>query len=55
MDRAKVLPFFVMLKPGLIGLKACGSAYFWARKLVEMRKPVKRMAPQFVKAYVNVN
>ena len=55
LDRSKVLPFFVKLEPCLIGMEACGSAHYWARKLVEMGHTVKLMAPQFVKAYVKSN
>lgn len=55
LDRSKVLPFFVKLEPCLIGMEACGSAHYWARKLVEMGHTVKLMAPQFVKPYVKSN
>ena len=55
LDRTKVLPFFVKLEPCLIGMEVCGSAHYWARKLVEMGHTVKLMAPQFVKAYVKSN
>lgn len=47
--------FFIKLQPCLIGMEACGSAHYWARKLVEMGHTVKLMAPQFVKPYVKTN
>src|SRR5580693_412343 len=53
--RAEVINFFSNLMPCLIGLEACGSAHFWARKLSELGHTVKLMAPQFVKPYVKTN
>jgi len=31
--RKDVLSFFANLEPCLIGMEACGSAHYWARKL----------------------
>ena len=53
--RSKVLEFFVQLPPCLIGMEACSSAHYWARKLSEQGHEVKLMAPQFVKPYVKAN
>jgi transposase len=53
--RSKVLEFFVQLPPCLIGMEACSSAHYWARKLREQSHEVKLMAPQFVKPYVKAN
>lgn len=39
----------------LIGMEACASAHYWARKLQALGHTVKLMAPQFVKAYVKTN
>lgn len=55
LKRAQVLPFFANLPPCLIGMEACGSAHYWARKLQELGHTVKLMAPQFVKPYVKTN
>ena len=55
MKRAQVLPFFANLPPCLIGMEACGSAHYWARKLEPLGHTVKLMAPQFVKPYVKTN
>ena len=33
LKRAQMLPFFANLPPCRIGLEACGSAHYWARKL----------------------
>jgi len=53
--RADLIKFFANLAPCLIGMEACGSAHFWARKLSEFGHAVKLMAPQFVKPYVKTN
>jgi transposase len=53
--RSKVLEFFVQLPPCLIGMEACSSAHYWARKLREQGHEVRLMAPQFVKPYVKAN
>jgi len=47
--RDQMATFFVNLLPCLIGMKACGSAHHWARKLAPMGHTVRLMAPQFVK------
>jgi len=47
--------FFANLPSCLIGMEACGSAHFWARKLQAQGHTVKLMAPQFVKPYVKTN
>ncbi len=53
--RAQVAVFFANLPTCLIGMEACGSAHFWARKLQSLGHEVKLMAPQFVKPYVKTN
>lgn len=53
--RGEMAKFFANLEPCLIGMEACGSAHYWARKLSEYGHTVKLMAPQFVKPYVKTN
>jgi len=53
--RAELTKVFVNLPACLIGLEACGSAHYWARRLMELGHTVKLMAPQFVKPYVKTN
>jgi transposase len=53
--RDEMAVFFAKLSPCLIGMEACGSAHYWARKLQGQGHTVKLMAPQFVKAYVKTN
>ena len=50
-----MMEYFVKLAPCLIGMEACGSAHYWARKLAAMGHTVRLMAPQFVKPYVKTN
>ena len=50
--RQQLAAFFANLPPCLVGMEACGSAHFWARKLMALGHAVKLMAPQFVKPYV---
>jgi len=50
--RNQMLTFFANLPPCLIGMEACGSAHYWARKLLEYGHEVRLMAPAFVKPYV---
>ena len=55
LKRAEVAKFFANLPPCLIGMEACASAHYWARKLMPLGHSVKLMAPQFVKPYVKTN
>jgi transposase len=53
--RGQLLEMVAHLPPCLIGMEACGSAHYWARKLQGFGHTVKLMAPQFVKPYVKTN
>ena len=53
--RSDMLQFFATLPSCVVGIEACGSAHWWARKLGEFGHTVKLMAPQFVKPYVKSN
>ena len=55
LKRKDVVSFFANLPPCVIGMEACGSAHFWARKLSELGHTVRLMPPQFVKPYVKTN
>lgn len=55
LKRKDMAKFFANLEPCLIGMEACGSAHYWARKLGEYGHTTKLMAPQFVKPYVKTN
>ncbi|KVU25761.1 MULTISPECIES: IS110 family transposase [Burkholderia cepacia complex] len=53
--RNQMASFFANIPRALIGMEACSSAHFWARKLQSMGHVVRLMAPQFVKPYVKTN
>jgi transposase len=55
LKRKEVAKYFANLPPCLVGMEACGSAHYWARKFGEYGHRVKLMAPQFVKPYVKTN
>ena len=55
LKRKEMSTYFANLKPCLIGMEACGSSHYWARRLKSMGHTVKLMAPQFVKPYVKTN
>lgn len=50
--RRQVVPFFERLAPCLIGMEACGTSHFWARKISALGHEVKLMPPAYVKPYV---
>lgn len=53
--RSEMVKFFANLELCLIGMEACGSSHYWARKLGEFGHTVRLMSPQFVKPYVKTN
>lgn len=55
LKRDQMAAFFANLPACLIGMEACGSGHYWARKLQGMGHTVRLIAPQFVKPYVKTN
>lgn len=55
LKRAQVPAFFANLTPCKIGMEACGSAHYWARKLMAMGHDVVLIPPQYVKPFVKRN
>jgi transposase len=55
LKRDQVAAFFANLPACLIGMEACASAHYWARKLQGKGHTVRLIAPQFVKPYVKSN
>lgn len=53
--RSQLASFIAQLPPCLIGMEACSSANYWARKFREYGHEVKLMSPQYVKPYVKTN
>jgi transposase len=50
--RSELPAFIAQLSPLSIGMEACGSAHYWARRCREHGHEVRLIAPQFVNAYV---
>lgn len=55
LKRSQVLSYFSNLTTCLVGMEACASAYYWARKLNAMGHQVKLIPPQYVKPYIRGN
>lgn len=53
--RSELTEFIAKLPACLIGIEACGSSHYWARKFINFGHEVKMMSPQFVKPYVKSN
>jgi transposase len=49
--RDRLLEYLGNVPPCLVGLEACGSSHYWARKIGQLGHRVKLMSPRFVKAY----
>jgi len=54
-SRNQLASFIAQLPPCLIGMEACSSSNYWARKFREYGHEVKLMSPQYVKPYVKTN
>jgi transposase len=50
--RSELLHLIAQLPPLRMGMEACGSAPYWARRFRAHGHDVRLIAPQFVKAYV---
>ena len=44
LKRKEMSTYYANLEPCLIGMEACGSSHYWARKLQSMGHTVKQMA-----------
>lgn len=55
LSRTNLLPFLANLRPCLVGIEACSSANYWARRFRELGHEVRQIRPQFVKPYVKTN
>ena len=53
--RGQVLAFFSRIPRCVVGLEACATAHYWARKLDALGHEVRLMPAQYVKAYVKRN
>jgi len=55
LTRGKFVEFMLKQPPSLVVMEACGSAQYWARRLVAMGHEVKLLPAQHVRAYVRRN
>ena len=55
LKRSEVVEFFANREAGVVGMEACGSAHYWARKLTALGHEVKLIAAQFVRPFVKSN
>jgi transposase len=55
LGRGSVESFFSAIGPSLIGMEACASAHYWARRLGALGHTVRLVPPRYVKAYVKRN
>lgn len=55
LPRAQLLPFVATLRPCLIGIEACASAFHWARQFQARGHTVRIISPQFVKPFIRGN
>jgi len=55
LKRAQVAVFFANLPACVVGMEACSSSHYWARKLLALGHTVRLIAPQFVRPYVKAN
>ncbi len=55
LSQKKFALFFSNLESCLIGMEACGSAHYWARRLRQQGHEVRLISPQYVKPYVKTN
>ena len=52
LSRSGIIKFLAEVEPCAIGMEACGSAHYWARRFRAMGHNVKLTPPIYVKAYV---
>ena len=55
LKRRQVAGFFAKLPRCLIGMEACGTAYYWGRTLQALGHTVRLIPPAYAKAYVRRN
>jgi transposase len=52
LSRSGIVKFLAEVEPCLVGMEACGSAHYWARRLGAMGHEIRLTPPSYVKPYV---
>ena len=52
MRRSEVIGFFSKLTPAVVGMEACATSHYWARKLGALGHTVRLIPPAYVKPFV---
>lgn len=52
LSRGRVLAFFEKLPRCVVGIEACNTSHYWARKLIALGHDVRLMPAQYAKPYV---
>lgn len=55
LKRHELVEFFANREAAVVAMEACGSAHYWARKLIGLGHQVKLIAAQFVRPFVKTN
>ena len=55
LKRDQMIKFFAQRSASVVAMEACGSAHYWARKLIELGHEARLIAPQFVRPFVRSN
>lgn len=55
LKRDQVATFFAQRSASVVAMEACGSAHYWARKLIGLGHEVRLIAPKFVRPFVKGN
>lgn len=55
LKRGQLLEFFALRSPAVVAMEACGSAHYWARKLLSFGHEVRLITAQFVRPFVKTN
>lgn len=55
LKRTQMAEFFANREPSVVAMEACGSAHYWARKLLALGHEVRLIAGQFVRPFVKTN
>jgi transposase len=55
LKRSQILEFFAKRVPALVVLEACGSAHYWARKLLALGHEVRLLHAKYVRPFVRTN